>query len=56
VAYRSGMADWNDVRRLALRLPGAEEQESRDGLPGRRVRDELFAWERPLRRGLDAAR
>jgi hypothetical protein len=45
------MADWNDVRRLALRLPRAEEQESRDGLPGWRVRDKLFAWERPLRRG-----
>ena len=44
------MADWNDVRRLALQLPRAEEQESRDGLLGWRVGDKSFAWERPLRR------
>src|SRR3954454_7081345 len=43
------MATWNDVRRLALALPGAEERESRD-LRQWRVADKLFVWERPLRR------
>ena len=42
------MASWDDVRRLALSLPGAEERESR-GLAQWRVRDKLFVWERPLR-------
>src|SRR3954463_6100351 len=42
------MATWNDVRRLALALPGAEERESRD-LRQWRVKDKLFVWERPLR-------
>ena len=42
------MADWDDVRRLALALPEAEERSSRD-LAQWRVRDKLFAWERPLR-------
>lgn len=42
------MANWEDVRRLALALPDASERLSR----GRRqwwVRDRMFAWERPLR-------
>ena len=43
------MATWDDVRRLALRLPQTEEQTSRDGLPAWRVKDKSFAWERPLR-------
>ena len=43
------MADWNDVRRIALALPGASERVSRD-LRQWVVRDKLFVWERPLRR------
>src|SRR4051812_45923959 len=43
------MATWDDVRRLALALPGAEERESRD-MTQWRVADKLFVWERPLRR------
>lgn len=49
------MASWDDVRRLALALPEAAERAGRDGLQEWRVKDKLFAWERPLRRGdLDA--
>ncbi len=44
------MATWDDVRRIALALPETVEPPSRDGLPGWRVRDKGFAWERPLRR------
>jgi hypothetical protein len=44
------MATWDDVRRLALALPEAVEQD-RDGQAHWRVGDKLFAWERPLRRG-----
>ena len=48
------MANWDDVRRLALAMPGAEERESRD-MTQWRVADKLFVWERPLRRSdLDA--
>ncbi len=43
------MADWHDVRRLALALPETSERESRN-LRQWRVRDKLFVWERPLRR------
>lgn len=43
------VATWSDVRRIALALPEATERASR-GLPQWRVRDKLFAWERPLRR------
>jgi hypothetical protein len=42
------VATWEAVRRLALRLPEAEERQSR-GLRQWRVRDRLFVWERPLR-------
>ncbi len=42
------MPDWEDVRRIALGLPGTEEQASH-GHPAWRVRDKLFVWERPLR-------
>jgi hypothetical protein len=44
------MATWDDVSRLALAMPQAGERLSR----GRRqwvVKDKLFVWERPLRRG-----
>ena len=43
------MADWDDVRRIALALPETSEKESR-GLASWRVRDKLFVWERPLRK------
>ena len=40
------MADWDDVRRIALDLPGVEEPAPQQW----RVGGKLFAWERPLRR------
>jgi hypothetical protein len=43
------MASWDDVRRLALALPAAEERVSRD-MRQWRVKEKLFVWERPLRR------
>ncbi len=46
----SDMATWDDMRRLALRLPQTVERSSRDGLLDWRVKDKSFAWERPLRR------
>jgi hypothetical protein len=42
------VAAWDDVRRLALAMPEAEERQSR-GLTQWRVREKLFVWERPLR-------
>jgi hypothetical protein len=42
------VADWNDVRRIALSLPETAEQPMY-GLPSWRVRKKLFVWERPLR-------
>jgi hypothetical protein len=44
------MATWDDVQRLAMRLPRTVERPSRDGLLDWRVKDKSFAWERPLRR------
>ena len=43
------MADWDDVRRLAMAMPEATERLSR-GARQWRVKDKLFVWERPLRR------
>jgi hypothetical protein len=43
------MADWDDVRRLALAMPEADEHVSR-GHTQWRVREKLFVWERPLRK------
>jgi hypothetical protein len=45
----SAVADWEDVRRIALGLPETSEQRSR-GHASWRVRDKGFVWERPLRR------
>ena len=42
------MADWGDVRRLALALPETTEGTAH-GNTAWRVRDKLFVWERPLR-------
>ncbi|MGH3976495.1 MAG: MmcQ/YjbR family DNA-binding protein [Pseudonocardiaceae bacterium] len=44
------MASWDDVRRIALALPETTERSSPDGVLQWRVKDKLFAWERPLRR------
>jgi hypothetical protein len=44
------MATWEDVSRLALALPEAQERTSREGLLEWRVKDKGFAWERPLRK------
>jgi hypothetical protein len=41
-------ASFEDVRALALALPGSEERVSRERLQWR-VRERLFVWERPLR-------
>ncbi len=43
------MATWEDVRRIASSLPETSEKESW-GQAHWRVKDKLFAWERPLRR------
>lgn len=43
------MASWDEVRALALELPQTSERQSRDGACQWRVKDKLFAWERPLR-------
>ncbi|HYJ67706.1 MAG TPA: MmcQ/YjbR family DNA-binding protein [Nocardioidaceae bacterium] len=45
------MANWDDVRRIVLRLPETSERQSGD-VPQWRVKDKLLAWERPLR-GVD---
>jgi len=45
----SRVATWDDVRRVALALPEAEERVSGD-LRQWRVKNKLFVWERPLRR------
>jgi hypothetical protein len=45
------MASWDDVRRVALALPAATEWLSGEGVRQWRVKDKLFVWERPLRRG-----
>jgi hypothetical protein len=42
------VADWDDVRRIALGLPQTSERLSREKRQWR-VKDKLFVWERPLR-------
>jgi hypothetical protein len=42
------VADWDDVRRIALGLPEASEKQTR-GLDAWWVSGKLFVWERPLR-------
>lgn len=42
------MATWDDVRRIAIALPGTTERLSH-GLPVWLVKDKLVVWERPLR-------
>ena len=43
------MADWDDVRRIALGVPETSERVSR-GLRQWWAKRKLFVWERPLRR------
>jgi hypothetical protein len=45
------VADLQDVRRLALQLPGTLERQGRDGTVSWTVRGTGFVWERPLRKG-----
>jgi hypothetical protein len=42
------VADWDDVRRVALALPQTDERVSREKRQWR-VKEKLFVWERPLR-------
>jgi len=42
------MAEWDDVRRIALSLPETSERPAY-GNTAWRVRDKIFVWERPLR-------
>jgi hypothetical protein len=44
----TGVADWDDVRRIALALPQTDERVSREKRQWR-VKEKLFVWERPLR-------
>jgi hypothetical protein len=44
------VAEWDDVRRIAMALPGASERPAY-GNAAWRVRDKTFVWERPLRAG-----
>jgi hypothetical protein len=49
------MATWEDVQLIAQALPDTVERSSGEGHLEWRVKDKLFAWERPLRRSdLDA--
>ena len=43
------MADWEDVRRIALALPETSEEKSRDHAAWI-VKKKFFVWERPLRK------
>jgi hypothetical protein len=43
------VANWDDVRRIALALPETSERTRRDGLAFWEVKDKGFVWERPLR-------
>ena len=43
------MATWDDVRRIALDLPETSER-TNQGVLQWRVKEEVFTWERPLRR------
>jgi hypothetical protein len=46
------MASWSDVRRIATSLPETSERiNGHTGQPQWRVKDTMFAWDRPLRGG-----
>jgi hypothetical protein len=42
------VAEWDDVRRIALALPETSERPAYGDIAWR-VRDKIFVWERPLR-------
>lgn len=44
------MSTWDDVSRIATAMPGVVER-SVKGVLDWKVKDKLFVWERPLRRG-----
>jgi hypothetical protein len=44
------MATWDDVSRIALALPDAEEGSTYGGKRAWTVRKKMFVWERPLRK------
>jgi hypothetical protein len=44
------VATWDDVRDVALGLPGVVEERGHDGTRSWRVRKGMVVWERPLRR------
>jgi hypothetical protein len=44
------MARWDDVESVVATLPEVTEHASHDGVLAWRVKDKLFAWERPLRK------
>jgi hypothetical protein len=44
------MAEWEDVRRIAMALPSVTESTSGYGHIQWRVKDKTFTWERPLRK------
>ena len=44
------MATWRDVRRYALKLPGASEERHSNDKAAWVVNKKFFTWERPLRR------
>jgi hypothetical protein len=44
------LADWEDVSRLALALPEAQEGSTYGGKRAWTVRKKMFVWERPLRK------
>jgi hypothetical protein len=48
--YGCSVATWADVRAVMMSLAEVHEDSVRDDTVRWRVRDKLFAWERPLRR------
>lgn len=44
------MANWSDVSRIALALPGVTEEPSYGGTRSWKVNNKGVAWERPLRK------
>lgn len=44
------MATWDDVRRIALALPGVNEEPSYGGTMSWKVNNKGLVWERPLRK------
>jgi len=44
------LANWSDVRRIALALPGVTEEPSYGGTRSWKVNNKGVAWERPLRK------